>query len=57
MWKTLNVSLKETIMIISMNRPKVNAMSTELMNDLEQAFDHASNNENIRGVHLRSNFK
>jgi enoyl-CoA hydratase/carnithine racemase len=56
-WKTLSVSLADAILTISMNRPKVNAMSIELLNDLEQAFDHASKNDNIKGVHLRSNFR
>ncbi|CAM4903257.1 unnamed protein product [Rotaria socialis] len=54
--KTLSVSLADAILTISMNRPKVNAMSAELLNDLEQAFDHASKNNHIKGVHLRSNF-
>ncbi|CAF2135669.1 unnamed protein product [Rotaria magnacalcarata] len=54
--KTLSVSLTDAILTISMNRPKVNAMSVELLNDLEQAFDHASKNNHIKGVHLRSNF-
>lgn len=56
-WRTLSVSLADAILTISMNRPKVNAMSEELLNDLNQAFDHASNNNQIRGVHLRSNMK
>lgn len=56
-WKTLSVSLSDAILTISMNRPKVNAMSVGLLNDLHQAFQHASKNENIRGVHLRSNFR
>jgi len=55
-WKTLSVSLADAILTISMNRAKVNAMSTALLNDLDQAFDHASKNNNIKGVHLRSNF-
>jgi enoyl-CoA hydratase len=49
--------LADAILTISMNRPKVNAMSVELLNDLEQAFDHASKNDNIKGVHLRSNLR
>jgi len=56
-WKTLSVSLADAILTISMNRPKVNAMSIGLLNDLEQAFDHASKNDKIKGVHLRSNFR
>lgn len=55
--KTLNVSLVNRILTISMNRPKVNSMTEGLLNDLEQAFDYASTNEQIRGVHLRSNMK
>ncbi|CAF2934568.1 unnamed protein product [Rotaria sp. Silwood2] len=55
-WKNLIVSLADAILTISMNRPKVNAMSIGLLNDLEQAFDHASKNDQIKGVHLRSNF-
>lgn len=56
-WKTLSVSLADAIFTISMNRPKVNAMSIGFLNDLEQAFDHASKNDKIKGVHLRSNFR
>jgi enoyl-CoA hydratase/carnithine racemase len=56
-WKTLSVSLVDSILTISMNRPKVNAMSIGLLDDLDQAFDHASKNENIKGVHLRSNLR
>lgn len=56
-FKTLSVSLADAILTISMNRPKVNAMSVGLFNDLEQAFDHASKNDKIRGVHLRSNLR
>jgi enoyl-CoA hydratase/carnithine racemase len=56
-WKTLSVSLVDAILTISMNRPKVNAMSIGLLNDLKQAFDHASKNTNIKGVHLRSNLR
>ncbi|CAF0795469.1 unnamed protein product [Adineta ricciae] len=55
-WKNLAVSVADAILTISMNRPKVNAMSAELLNDLEQAFDHASKDVTIKGVHLRSNF-
>jgi len=56
-WKTLSVSLVDTILTISMNRPKANAMSSELLNELIQAFNQASNDNKIRGVHLRSNLK
>ena len=56
-WKTLNVSLVNRILTISMNRPKVNSMTVGLLTDLEQAFDHASTDEQIKGVHLRSNLK
>ncbi|CAF5123679.1 unnamed protein product, partial [Rotaria sp. Silwood1] len=55
-WKNLSVSLVDAILTISMNRPKVNVVSIGLLNDLEQAFDHASKNDHIKGVHLRSNF-
>ncbi len=40
-----------------MNRPKVNAMSPELLNELIQVFNQASNDQQVRGVHLRSNLK
>lgn len=56
-WKTLIVSLKDSILTISMNRPKVNAMTIGLLDDLKQAFEHASKTDNIKGVHLRSNFR
>jgi enoyl-CoA hydratase/carnithine racemase len=56
-WKTLSISLVDKILTISMNRPKVNSMSIGLLEDLDQAFDHASKNDNIKGVHLRSNFR
>ncbi|CAF1193853.1 unnamed protein product [Rotaria sordida] len=55
-WKNLSVSLADAILTISMNRPKVNALSIGLLNDLDQAFDYASKNDHIKGVHLRSNF-
>ncbi|CAF1224368.1 unnamed protein product [Rotaria sp. Silwood1] len=54
-WKNLTVSLADAILTVSMNRPKVNAMSIGLLNELEQAFDHASKTNHIKGVHLRSN--
>lgn len=53
-WKTLNLSLKNQILTVSMNRPKANAMSAELLNELIQAFDQASVEQDIRGVLLRS---
>lgn len=56
-WKTLSVSLVDTILTISMNRPKVNAMSPELLNELIQAFNQASNDHQVKGVLLRSNLK
>ncbi len=56
-WKTLSISLRDTILTISMNRPKVNAMSPELLNELIQAFNQASNDQQVRGVHLRSDLK
>jgi enoyl-CoA hydratase/carnithine racemase len=56
-WKTLSVSLADAILTISMNRPKANAMSSELLNELIQAFNQASNDNKVRGVHLRSNLK
>ena len=56
-WKNLAVSVADAILTISMNRPKVNAMSADLLNDLEQAFDYASKDVAIKGVHLRSNFR
>ena len=56
-WKTLGVSLVDTILTLSIHRPKVNAMSIELLTDLAQAFDHASKNDAIKGVHLRSGLR
>jgi hypothetical protein len=56
-WKALSVSLTDAILTISMNRPKANAMSPELLNELIQAFNQASNDNNIKGVLLRSNLK
>ncbi len=56
-WKTLSISLRDTILTISMNRPKVNAMSPELLNELIQVFNQASNDQQVRGVHLRSDLK
>jgi enoyl-CoA hydratase/carnithine racemase len=56
-WKNLSVSLADAIMTISMNRPKVNAMSIGLLNDLQHAFEHASKSDDVKGVHLRSNFR
>ncbi|CAF1461655.1 unnamed protein product [Rotaria sordida] len=54
-WKTLSISLTDTILTISMNRPKANAMSPELLNELIQAFNQVSNDKKIKGVLLRSN--
>ncbi len=56
-WKTLSISLADTIPTISMNRPKANAISSELLNELIQVFNQASNDNKIRGVHLRCNLK
>jgi uncharacterized membrane protein YukC len=56
-WKALSVSLTDAILTISMNRPKANAMSPELLNELIQAFNQASNDKQIKGVLLRSNLK
>lgn len=56
-WKTLSVSLADAVLTISMNRPKVNAMSIQLLEELTQVFDQASKNEQVQGVHLRSNLR
>lgn len=56
-WKTLNVSLVDAILTLSMNRPKANAMSAELLNELIDAFQHASSETSVRGVLLRSNLR
>jgi len=56
-WKTLSVSLADAILTISMNRPKANAMSPELLNDLIEAFNQASHDNKVKGVLLRSNLK
>jgi len=55
-WKTLSVSLADAILTISMNRPKVNALGPDLLSELTQAFDHASKDNTVKGVLLRSNF-
>ncbi|CAF1348354.1 unnamed protein product [Adineta steineri] len=54
-WKTLSLSFTDAILTISMNRPKANAMSPELLNELTDAFNQASNDNKMRGVLLRSN--
>ncbi len=56
-WKTLSISLADAILTISMNRPKANAMSPELLNELIHAFNQASDDNKIKGVLLRSNLK
>jgi 1,4-dihydroxy-2-naphthoyl-CoA synthase len=56
-WTTLNVSLVDTLLTISMNRPKANAMSADLLNELIEIFRQASDNDHISGVLLRSNLK
>jgi enoyl-CoA hydratase/carnithine racemase len=56
-WKTLTVSLADAILTISMNRPKANAMSPELLNELIQIFNQASDDKKVKGVHLCSNLK
>ena len=56
-WKTLSVSLTDAILTISMNRPKANAMSAELLNELIDAFHQASDDHHVNGVLLRSNLR
>lgn len=56
-WKALNVSLTDAIVTISMNRPKANAMSAELLNELIDAFHQASVDRHVKGVLLRSSLK
>ena len=53
-WKTLSLSVVDKILTISMNRPKANAMSPSLLDELIQAFDTASKETSIKGVLLRS---
>ncbi|CAF0795449.1 unnamed protein product [Adineta ricciae] len=54
-WKTLSLSFADAILTVSMNRPKVNAMSPELLTELVEVFDQTSKEDKVRGVHLRSN--
>ncbi|UJR20614.1 hypothetical protein I4U23_023739 [Adineta vaga] len=54
-WKTLSVSFLDTILTVSMNRPKANAMSPELLNELKEIFNQVSKENKIKGVLLRSN--
>jgi enoyl-CoA hydratase/carnithine racemase len=56
-WKTLSISLTDAILTISMNRPKANALSPELLNELIQTFNQASDAKQVKGVLLRSNLK
>jgi len=56
-FKTLSIKLTESIMTISMARPKVNAMSVELLNDLDRAFSEASAKKDVKGVLLCSDLK
>lgn len=56
-WRTLSLSFSNAILTVSMNRPKANAMSPELLNELIDIFNQASSENNIKGVLLRSNLK
>ena len=56
-WKTLSVSLMDSLVTISMNYPKANAMSPDLLNELIQVFNQASDDNRVKGVLLRSNLR
>ncbi|CAF1036756.1 unnamed protein product [Didymodactylos carnosus] len=55
-FKTLAVSVSDSIMTIVMKRPKVNAMNSELLTDLARVFQQASTASEVKGVLLRSDF-
>src|SRR5829696_6103388 len=53
MFKTLLTSLENGIFIITINRPdKLNALNTDVMNDLDIVTREIEDNKNIRGVIL-----
>lgn len=56
-WRYLNLSMMDAILTVSMNRPKANAMSTEFLHELIDVFNHASNDQQIRGILLRFLFR
>ena len=56
-WRTLSLSFADAILTVSMNRPKANAMSPDLLNELIEIFNQASKEDKIKGVLLRSNLK
>lgn len=48
----LNIEQKEDFQIIQMNRPKVNALNFQLVEEIRRAFKLAEEDNNIRGVIL-----
>ncbi len=50
--QTLNIEYKENYAIVQMDHGKVNAISTELTNDLHTAFSDLEKNDAVRGVIL-----
>jgi 3,2-trans-enoyl-CoA isomerase len=50
--QTLNIEYKENYAIVQMDHGKVNAISTELTNDLHAAFTDLEKNEAVKGVIL-----
>jgi enoyl-CoA hydratase len=54
-YKYLSGTLREDgIMVVTMNRPKANALGTELLNELESAFSEFTRRDEVLGVLLRS---
>jgi len=48
---TLSLSLENNILTIRINRPdKLNALTREVITDLEKAFDEAEKNNDVRGI-------
>ncbi|MBL92372.1 MAG: enoyl-CoA hydratase [Myxococcales bacterium] len=45
------------LMVVTLNRPKVNAQNSEFMAQLTQAFTQANQDDNVRGVLLRAEGK
>jgi len=45
------------ILVLTLARPKVNALNVAFMNEISNAFSNADRDPNVKGVLIRSNFK
>ncbi|MBY0245330.1 MAG: enoyl-CoA hydratase/isomerase family protein [Sphingobacteriaceae bacterium] len=47
---TLKISIKDRLAIVTLNRPKANAINKEMMDEINELFKNLSQDENIGGV-------